>query len=44
VNEGTNIIIGTPFRIHQLLLKGYLNKNLVKMIIIDEADSILIGN
>jgi translation initiation factor 4A len=41
INDGIHIIVGTPFRIHQMISKGIINKYNLKIIVLDEADSIL---
>lgn len=44
LSEGVHIIVGTPFRIFQMINKSVINKTYLKMIVIDEADSILSSN
>ena len=41
INDGIHIIVGTQFRIHQMISKGIINKYNLKIILLDEADSIL---
>lgn len=44
ISEGTQIIVGTPGRIYDLILKGIINTNNLKNIVLDEADEMLSNN
>ena len=41
LKQGVHIIIGTPGRIMDLLTRNIINKDKIRMLIIDEADTIL---
>jgi len=41
INEGVDILIGTPGRIHELIKKEGLKLNHVEMFVVDEADRML---
>lgn len=41
IAEGVNVIVGTPGRIRDLILRNSLQLGLLKMLIIDEADELL---
>ena len=44
LSEGTIIAIGTPGRILDMIHRGYLSKDIVKILVLDEADELLQNN
>jgi translation initiation factor 4A len=41
LSNGVHIVVGTPGRVLDLLNRGYLNPNNIRMLILDEADEML---
>ena len=44
LSEGTIVVIGTPGRILDMIYRGYLSNDTVKLLILDEADELLQNN
>ncbi len=40
---GTHVVVGTPNRIHEMLKRGFLKTDNLKIIVLDEADDLLSG-
>jgi ATP-dependent RNA helicase DeaD len=41
LRKGTNIVVGTPGRVHDLIRRKILNLNLIEWLVLDEADEML---
>lgn len=41
LQEGVQIVVGTPGRVHDMLKKGYLKADHLKLFVLDEADEML---
>jgi ATP-dependent RNA helicase DeaD len=41
LRKGTNIVVGTPGRVHDLIRRGVLRLNSIKWVVLDEADEML---
>jgi len=42
LKEGAQIIVGTPGRVHDMLKKGFLKPDHLKLFVLDEADEMLV--
>lgn len=41
LKEGVNIVVGTPGRVADMMKKGFLKTDYLKLIVLDEADEML---
>jgi len=41
LKKGQHVVVGTPGRIHDMMKKGYLKTDYLKLFILDEADEML---
>jgi translation initiation factor 4A len=41
LKEGPHIVVGTPGRINDMLKKGFLKSEFIKLLVLDEADEML---
>ena len=41
LKEGVHVVIGTPGRVYEMMSKGFLKADFMKLIILDEADEML---
>ena len=41
LREGVQVVVGTPGRVQEMIQKGFLNPDHLKLFILDEADEML---
>lgn len=41
LKEGVQIVVGTPGRVHDMITKGFLKTEYLKIMVLDEADEML---
>lgn len=41
LKQGVHIVVGTPGRIHDMMKRGFLKTEYLKLFILDEADDLL---
>lgn len=41
LKEGVQVVVGTPGRVNDMLKKGYLRSDYLKLFVLDEADEML---
>lgn len=41
LKEGVQIVVGTPGRVHDMISKGFLKTDHLKIMVLDEADEML---
>lgn len=39
--EGVQVVVGTPGRVHDMITKGFLSTQHLKLMVLDEADQML---
>jgi translation initiation factor 4A len=41
LKQGTHVVVGTPGRIHDMMKRGFLKTEYLKLFVLDEADEML---